>query len=175
MGSSGEARKPQALKLQEGDVIQIAFPSAPSLNTTQQVRRDGRINLGVVGELVVVDKTVEDLSKEIAKLFESQLVSNEVNVTLVSSSFVVYVTGAVLRPGKVVTDRPITAFEAVMEAGGFDFAKANTKEVIVIREEDGKTTSFTVNLKKVLDGKNPDPFMLKKSDKVFVREKFSLF
>ena len=75
-----------------------------------------------------------------------------------------------------MVDRPVSAFEAVMEAGGFDFAKANTKEVTVLREDsEGKVMTFKLNMKAVLDGKPATPFYMKPSDVIFVREKFSWF
>ena len=83
--------------------------------------------------------------------------------------------GAVLRPGKLTPDRALTAFEAVMEAGGFDEAKADSKAVTVIRTEGGEIKRFTVNLKAVLQGKQVEPFYLQAYDVVHVPERFSWF
>lgn len=80
--------------IREGDVLKLAFPGTPSLDSTQQVRRDGRISLSIVGELVVTGLTPANLEKQLAKLYASQLVSSEVSVTVVSSSFSVFVSGA---------------------------------------------------------------------------------
>ena len=78
--------------------------------------------------------------------------ARRIKVTVVSSSFAVFVTGAVVRPGKISSDRALTAFDAIMEAGGFDGNRANAKEVRVVRQEDGQTKTYTLNLKTVLDG-----------------------
>jgi len=164
-----------AQALHAGDVIKIAFPRAPTLDTTQQIRRDGKINLSLVGEVNAADQSPADLEKKLLELYASDLVSKEVRVTVVSSAFAVFVTGAVVRPGKLIPDRKLTAFEAIMEAGGFDLAKANTKTVTVIRQESGQTRNFTLNLKKVLDGKESEPFYLKAYDVIYVPEKFSWF
>jgi protein involved in polysaccharide export with SLBB domain len=85
------------------------------------------------------------------------------------------VTGAVLRPGKIMSNRPITALEAIMEAGGVDYAKANLKAVTVTRLEGGQFKTYTLNLKLVLDGQQTKPFYLKPSDIVKVPERFSWF
>jgi polysaccharide export outer membrane protein len=45
------AKAPDVQTVREGDVLKISFPGAPNLDTTQAVRRDGRISLGVVGEI----------------------------------------------------------------------------------------------------------------------------
>jgi polysaccharide export outer membrane protein len=161
--------------LREGDVLKISFPGAPNLNTEQTIRRDGRISLPIVGEVVVSDMTPAALEKDLIQRYSSQLVSKEVNVTVVSSSFSVYVSGAVMRPGKVTTDHQLSALEAVMEAGGFNTEKANTRGVVVIRNEDGKTKNYQIDLQKVLDGKSAEPFMLKPSDILMVPEKISWF
>jgi polysaccharide biosynthesis/export protein len=165
----------EAQSLRSGDVIKIAFPGAPTLDTTQQIRRDGKINLHLVGEVPAANLTPATLEKNLAGLYASELVSKEVRVTVVSSAFTVFVTGAVVRPGKLTPDRLLTAFEAIMEAGGFDVAKADTKAVTVIRQESGQTKNFTLNLKAVLEGKNAQPFYLEAYDVVYVPEKFSWF
>jgi polysaccharide export outer membrane protein len=162
--------------LREGDTLNIAFPGAPTLDKTTQIRRDGKISLPQVGEIDAAGKTPADLEKELLKLYADQLVVKQVSVSLGSSAYPIFVIGAVLRPGKVMVERPLSAFEAIMEAGGFDFARANTKEVTVLREEsDGKVTTFKLNLKATLDGKPTRPFYMKPSDVIYVRQKFSWF
>jgi hypothetical protein len=74
-----------------------------------------------------------------------------------------------------LSDHPITALECVMESGGFDFAKANLKNVTVLRQESGRLKSFTLNMKEVLDGKVTEQFYMKPSDIIYVREKFAWF
>lgn len=169
------ALQPEATVLHEGDRLRISFPGAPNLDTTQQVRTDGKIVLPVVGEMVVVGMTPAGLEKELVSRYSTQLLSKEVTVAVESSAFVVYVTGAVLRPGKILSNRPLSALEAVMEAGGFDYARANQKSVKVIRHENGQTRSYTVNLKLEMQGKSGGTFPLKASDVVYVPESFTWF
>jgi polysaccharide export outer membrane protein len=164
------------VRLREGDVIAISFPGAPTLNSSQQVRRDGKITLTLGGEIVALGKTPTELETEILKLYDAQLVVKQVVVAVNTSTFPVFVTGAVLRPGKILADRPLTVLEAVMEAGGADFARANLKEVVVVRRvEGGQTANFRVNLRDTLNGRRSEPFYLKPSDIVYVPEKFNWF
>jgi len=164
-----------SVKLTEGDTLAITFPGSPTLNTTQRIRRDGKIDLQSVGELTVVGKTPAELEKEVLKLFESQLVLKEVSVTLLSSELRVFVTGSVVHPGKILADRPISALEAIMEAGGFDYTKANQKAVAVIRHEGSTTQRYKLNLKNELSGRDVEPFALKSFDIIYVPEKFAWF
>ncbi len=167
--------RPESIVLHEGDTVHIKFPGAPAMDTTQPIRRDGRISLQIVGEIYAAGRTPSELEAELSKAYSSQLLTKEVVVTVESSAFPVYVSGAVLRPGKIVSDRPITALEAIMEAGGFDYAKANVKSVAVIRRENGQTQHFTLNLKRVLSGEDTEQFTLKPSDIIYVPERFSWF
>jgi polysaccharide export outer membrane protein len=166
----------EELTLSAGDNLRISFPAAPNLDTTQQIRSDGRLNLPMIGEVVASGKTPVALEKELIALYGPQLVSKEINVNLVSSSFIVFVSGAVQKPGKIVTDRPLSALEAIMEAGGFDTTKANMTAVVVVRQVAGRTKQFTLDLKQVFEGRqDTDTFYLKKSDIVHVPEKFTWF
>lgn len=172
---ASDSRRTESLVVREGDTLRISFPGAPNLDTQQQVRRDGRITLSLIGEFSPVGMTPVQVEQELAKLYASQIVSNEVQVTVLSSAYSVFVNGAVLRPGKITTDRPLSALEAVMEAGGFNPARANMKAVVIIRQVGGQTRNYTIDLQSVLSGRSSDPFMLEPSDIVFVPERFSWF
>ena len=140
------------------------------------MRRDGKITLSLGGEIVAAGKTPADIEKEILKLYGEQLAVKQVVVTVTSSAYPVYVSGAVLRPGKILADRPMTVLEAIMEAGGFDMAKANLKKVKVLREFEGQTVSYTIDMRKVLQGDpGTKPFYLKPADKIHVPQKFNIF
>jgi polysaccharide export outer membrane protein len=168
--------QPDEQTLQEGDVIKVSFPGTPTLQAEPQtVRLDGRVTLPILGEVVVRGETPSALEKELSKRYANQLLSNEVVVTVVSSSAAYFVSGEVLRPGKITPDRPISALEAIMEAGGFNTDQADTKAVVVIRKENGVTHNYTLNLQLVLDGKDNKQFFLKPFDIVYVPRKFSMF
>ncbi|MCX6908622.1 MAG: polysaccharide biosynthesis/export family protein [Verrucomicrobia bacterium] len=164
-----------ALKLREGDTIKIAFPGTPSLDTTQQIRRDGKVALALIGEVKAAGLTPTEFEKNLVKLYASEIVSKEVNVTVVSSNLPVYVNGAVLRPGKILSDHPLTALEAIMECGGFDFGKANPAAVTVIRYEDNQVKNYSLNLKLALEGQQVDPFYMRANDIIYVPERFAWF
>jgi polysaccharide biosynthesis/export protein len=171
----GPTTNSDLLVLHEGDVLSVSFAGAPDLNTIATIRRDGRITLKSLGEFKAAGLTPPEMEKELIKLYGPQLQTKEVTVSVQSSAFPVYVTGAVLRPGKVLSDRPINALEAVMEAGGFDYSKANLKAVRVLRNSNGQTEHFTLNLKEVLRGNKSEQFNLKPGDILYVPEKFSMF
>ena len=164
-----------AITLREGDVVRVSFPGAKQLDTAQQIRRDGKIVLPTFGEIQAAGLAPAELEKQIVEKFSSELVTKEVAVTVESSQYPVFVNGAVLRPGKIEATRPITVLEAIMEAGGFDTAKANLKSVKVIRTQGTQVKTYVVDLRPMIEGKPSTPFFVRPSDIIFVPEKFTLF
>ena len=175
VSKAGAVSKTEKVLLHEGDTVRITFPGAPELNAAQQVRRDGTVTLPLLGEFKAAGLAPADMEKELLKLYGPQLVTKQVSVTVEASAFPIFVTGAVLRPGRITSDRPITALEAIMEAGGFDYNKANLKAVSVLRNERGRTQHYTLDLKRVLSGQSAEQFYLKASDIIYVPERFSWF
>ena len=173
--SSAQSAHAEVIILREGDVIHVSFAGNPSMDTTQQIRRDGKISLALVGEVQAAGLTPEDLQNALIKLYSTQIESKQISVSLQSSTFPLFVTGAVLHPGKITSDHPITALDAIMEAGGFDETTANEKAVRIIRNEDGVMKHYTVDLKSVLSGDASKPFYLKPQDIIYVPQRFVLF
>jgi protein involved in polysaccharide export with SLBB domain len=167
----------KSLLLQEGDTLKITFPGAHNLDTIQVVRRDGKITLESIGEYDAAGKTPVAVESDLKRLYGSQLVNSEVSVTVQSSAFVVYVMGAVTRPGKIISDRPLTVLEALIEAG-IDDTRSNLKSVQIIRTDDtGHTEKWKLNLYKPLNSKTAQmpSFTLKPYDVINVPERFNFF
>ena len=173
--ASSNPADPDTFILREGDTVRVTFPGAPNLDIQQSIRRDGKLSMKLIGEYQAAGMTPSAMEKELLKLYGPQLQTKEVNVSVEASAFVVYVSGAVLRPGKVLAERPLNALEAIMEAGGFDNTKANMKKVYIVRHENGATQHFTVNLKGVLHGEDTQIFKLRPLDIIYVPEKFQWF
>jgi len=167
----------KSLVLQEGDTISVDFPGAPSFNIVQMIRRDGKVTLKSYGEYVAAGKTPADMEEELKKIYEKQLVNNEVSVTVQSSGFVVYVMGAIGRPGKLVSDKPLSPMEALIESG-IDTTRSNLKAVTVIRTDaSGHTEKFKLNLYNGIHKKGAQmpSFTLKPNDIINVPERFSFY
>lgn len=161
--------------VQIGDVIRVTFPGATNLNLIQPVRVDGMLSLGQAGEIKALDKTQKDLEAEILKIFSPDLIVKEVTVQVESIGFPVFVSGAVLRPGKVLVNRSVTVMEAIMEAGGYDPNKADLRKVQVIRQSNGVQKNILLNLNDTLSMSTTKPFHLRPSDIVVVPERFVFF
>ncbi|HMJ66656.1 MAG TPA: polysaccharide biosynthesis/export family protein [Candidatus Binatia bacterium] len=163
---------PAPAALREGDVIQVSFATSTNLNVTQRIPLDGQLSMQFIGKVKASGQTPHELEKTLEKMYEPQLRGAEpITVTLVTSAAAVYVSGAVVRPGKIPLDRPMTVLDAVMEAGGVDANRAKLSGVTVLRVENGRRISRRVNLKKALEGKDATLLYLKPYDTVYVPEK----
>lgn len=161
--------------LSEGDVLKITFPGSPNLDTAQPIRRDGKLNLPLIGEVQAAGLSPSALQDKLVQAYGSQVASKEITVQVQSSTFAVFVTGAVIHPGKILADHPLTALDSVMEAGGFNYDTADMKHVLVDRNENGVMQHYTLNLKALLTGKATKSFYLQPGDYVFVPERFMPF
>lgn len=169
-GAPGAVTSP-ATQLREGDVIQVAFEAETNLNTVAKIQLDGSVVLPMVGGVQAVGKTLQDLQADLRQRYERLIKISELTVTLASTSASVYISGAVLRPGRIPLDRPLTVMEAIMEVGGFNLTRAKPSDVSVLRMENGQQKRYRVNLKSALREGDTQPFQLKPFDIVHVPEK----
>ncbi|HEV2319530.1 MAG TPA: polysaccharide biosynthesis/export family protein [Verrucomicrobiae bacterium] len=174
-GQQANSSQPQPTILRQGDVVKISFPGAANLNETEQIRLDGKISMPLVGDVQAAGLTPDQLQQNLVKLYAPQISSSDVTVAIESASFPVYVTGCVLSPGRISSNQPLTVLEAIMEAGGFDYSRANLRKIHVIRRENDTSQSYVLNLNAVLKGEDKNDFFLQPNDIVYVPEKFAWF
>ena len=168
---SGGLTNPSAdisnVKLSAGDVVKITFSGAPELTQTQKIRTDGRVNLPMIGEVSAAGKTLTEFQGELVHSYKSQLKNNDVLVTLESGAGQVTVSGAVARPGKIEFDRPMTVFQAIMQAGGTT-QYGTLKKVRVVRIANGEQQSQVIDLTGTLKGRSSEVVYVKDGDVIFV-------
>jgi polysaccharide export outer membrane protein len=82
----------------------------------------------------------------------------------------IFVFGQVKNPGQIQMKKSdqLTLLRAIAQAGGFG-DRARKSSVLITRREKGKEIKIKVNVKKILNGKQPD-FILKPNDVVYVKE-----
>ncbi|MEN9535912.1 MAG: hypothetical protein RIR37_1185, partial [Verrucomicrobiota bacterium] len=104
--------------LSAGDEVKVTFRGAPELDTRQKIPASGRLSLPTVGDVQAAGRTIAALQANLTALYQPHLQDPNVQVTLENAAAGVYVSGEVLRPGRIPLDRPMTVLEAVMESGG---------------------------------------------------------
>ena len=154
-----------------GDVIRLDFPGAPELSQSQRIRPDGRITLPIIGEVTASGVTFASFQKDLETKYNSQLKNSEVLISLDSSSTrTITVDGAVRTAGSIPIEHPLTAFEAIMMAGGFT-EDADMRKVQVIRMVNGQDRSVFVDLRAAMRG-NPAPALkVQAGDIIYVPDK----
>lgn len=162
------ASKPSG-NLAAGDEISVSFSGAPELNTKQKIQPNGRVSLPTVGDVSAAGKSINNLQQSLTSLYQVHLQDPTVVVSLESAAAGVYLSGEVLRPGKIPLDRPMTALEAIMEAGGFT-KFANPKQVVVVRNQHGKQQRYVLNINDTLSGMQSSPFYLRPYDVIYVKQ-----
>jgi len=157
--------------LSPGDEIRVVFSGAPDLNTQQKIQPNGKVSLPTIGEVSAAGRSVTSLQQSLTALYQPHLQDSTVTVSLAGSAAGVYVSGSVLRPGKIPLDRPMTVLEAVMEAGGFG-PMANPKQVVVVRNQGGKSRNYVLNLHQALNSAESTPFYVRPYDVIYVKESY---
>ncbi|WP_339738799.1 polysaccharide biosynthesis/export family protein [uncultured Maricaulis sp.] len=153
-----------------GDSVDVTVHSAPELSSTAEIGPDGRINLPLLANVMVANKTDYEIASVIADAYaRNVLVSPIVEVrraTLGPQNIIV--GGEVNSPGLIALPSPIGALEAVMLAGGFRDT-ASRQVAILRRGAGGGLMLRTVNLRDALRGRDgADALQLRRNDIVFV-------
>lgn len=165
---------PPVLAISAGDVLQMTFPGATNLNGVHRVGPAGAITMPTIGQVHAAGKTVSELEAELEQLYARDLNKNDVVITLTGSANVVYVTGSVLSPGRVLMDRPLTALEAILESGGFT-PDANMSRVTITRYIGAENYTWVLDLTPLREGGPVPRFYLWPRDALYVPKKMQWF
>ncbi len=169
------------IKIKRGDLLGIKISSLnPSedllYNSTSMgalenkagylVDQKGCIRLHNIGEIIVEDLTVNQLSKILEKELFPYLKDRIVSISFLNRGVLIF--GEVGNPQLLPLDKNnITIIEAITSSGSItDFA--NGKEVLIIRSEGDKKTYKTVNLEDVNIIKSPW-YYLQNGDMVYIK------
>lgn len=152
-----------------GDVLRIDVWKEQEVSSTVTIRPDGRISLPLTKDIDVNNLTPIEIQKVLTAELGKFLSSPDVTVIVQQiNSKKIYVMGQVSRAGSLVMVSPMTIVQALSEAGG-PTEYANTKRVLVLRNDAGKQTRFTFNYKDFLKGDSaPGNIELKPGDTIVV-------
>ncbi len=133
------------------------------------VDRDGNIAFPVFGTIKVGGKTCRELSAEIQQMLIDGSYIKDAVVNTKIMSFKVTVLGDVKNPGvqKFEGER-LSVLEAIGKAGDLNNS-AKREEVLVVREEDGKRVTYTVDLRDPRSVFESPAYYLQQNDVVYVQ------
>jgi len=163
-------RTPGDYRLCAGDELDIKFFYQPTLNESVVIRPDGKISLQLVGDLQAAGKTPEELRLVLKEKYTQHIQVPEVAVILkVFQKMRVFIGGEVKIPQMLPLQNPLTALQAIFQAGGFMDTADPDKTLLVRDTGDGKPKIFQLNLGKMLRGEGQEGLLfLHPSDIVFV-------
>ena len=162
-----------SLTLSAGDVLDVKFFYLPELDESQIVRPDGFMTLQLIGDVSVQGKTPAELHRELLKRYATHLKNPSLTIMVRRmNDSRAWVAGEVKRPGPVQMPGRMTVLEAVMDVGGGTRPTADMKNVLVVRQRDGRNYGYLVNLHDVLKGKEGASFFLQPRDVVYVPPTF---
>ena|SRR5687768_14062456 len=136
------------------DLLSIMFWKDKDMSSDTYVRPDGRIALPLLNDVQAAGLTPEQLRLKLTE--ESKKYMEDANITVVVrqiNSRRVFITGEVTKPGPYPITSPTTVMQLISLAGGLrEFA--NSKKIVIMRNESGKPVTLAFNYKDVVAGKN---------------------
>jgi polysaccharide export outer membrane protein len=125
-----------------GDTISIKVYNEPDLNVAVKVAKTGLVKMPLIGNIQVIGKTTEQLSKEIEQAyFDGYLVDPSVAVNI-EAYRPFYIRGAVVYSGSYDFEFDLTVDQAIAIAGGLK-DRASDNKWFVIRGEDKQRLPVT--------------------------------
>jgi polysaccharide export outer membrane protein len=136
------------------DVLAIVFWRDKDMSTETTVRPDGKITLPLINEVQAAGLTPEQLRDYLQEAAKKYLEDPNVSVVVKAiNSRKVFITGQVAKPGAYPLSGPTTVMQLIAMAGGLN-EYADTKHILIMRNEGGKPVAYPFNYKDVLNRKN---------------------
>jgi polysaccharide export outer membrane protein len=117
-----------------GDTINVRVYEQENITATGKIRRDGRIALPLVGEVVAAGKHPSDLAHEIETRLKEFIVTPRVTVNVeLSQPVTITAIGEIKNVGALTLEPPSRLIEAIAQAGGpTEFA--DKSRIFVLRQ-----------------------------------------
>jgi polysaccharide export outer membrane protein len=152
------------------DVLYIhVWGEEKTLSKQVTVRIDGKISMPLVDDIQATGITPLQLKEKLTERLKDFVEAPNVTVIVMeANSFKVYVSGQVKSPGVLRLRTETSLAQAISMVGGLT-EWANQSKIIVIRKENGKEKRFTINYKKIVQGKDLNSNInLKRGDTIIV-------
>jgi len=174
-GSASAANLSGDYVLQPLDLIHVEVFQEPDLERSVRLTRESTVNLPLVGNVNLKEKTVNEAAAIIRQLYDKDYIVNpQITITVLDyNQRKVDVLGSVNTPG-TITFRPeqkMGLIEAITRAGGFTRLADRSKVKLTRTLPDGTTQNFIIDVDDLIQGKSADPWYLQKEDIIYVPER----
>ena len=150
------------------DTLHVSVWKEPDLTATLPVRPDGKISLPLLNDVQAAGLTPMQLADSLTAKLRKYIAEPQVTVVVtLMNSQKVFLLGEVLHTGAVPLLPNMTVLQVLSTAGFSQFA--NTKNIYVLRTENGKQEKLPFNYKAVIKGEHMEQnIFLKPGDTVVV-------
>jgi polysaccharide export outer membrane protein len=152
-----------------GDVLGLEVWKDPDLTRSLVVLADGKVNVPLIGEVTVVDRTIADVKKELEERLSSFVPKPVLTLEVKQcNSLFIYVLGRVNTPGRSALASTVNVLQALAMHGGLNpFAKGG--DIKIFRTENGKKQIIPFDYDEVTkDGRIEQNIDLKRGDVIYV-------
>jgi polysaccharide export outer membrane protein len=177
---TGQNETPRVLidsyKMAVADQIQINVWKNPELSLSEPIRPDGKISVPLVGDVMAVGLTPEELAEVIEEQLSTYVKNPNVTIVLTSMPGQEYlsrirVVGSVGRSISIAYRQGMTVLDAVLEAGSVDLYADSNRTKLHRRTENGSET-YDIRLEDMMeDGDMTTNVILMPGDIITVPER----
>lgn len=133
------------------DNLHISVWKEPDLTNTLPVRPDGKISMPLLNDVQAAGLTPMQLADSLTEKLKKYLADPRVTVVVTQmNSQRIYVLGEVLHSGAIPLLPNMTVLQALATAGFTQFA--NTKNIYVLRTQNGKQQKMPFNYRQAMKG-----------------------
>ena len=161
--------------LQPLDLVHVEVYQEPDLERSVRLSRESTVNLPLVGNVDLKDKTVNQAAADIRQLYDKDYIVNpQITLTVLDyNQRKVDVLGSVNEPGTVAfrPEQKMGLIEAITRAGGFTRLADRSKVKLTRNQPNGSTQTYIIDVDDLIQGKSSDPWYLQKEDIIFVPER----
>lgn len=160
---------PPGYMIGAGDLLSIVFWRDKDMSADVTVRPDGKISIPLINEIVAAGSTPEELRARLTEAAGKLITDPDVTVVVKEiHSRNVYITGNIAKPSTYPMNGEMTVLQLIAVSGGL-LDWAHSKDIKIIRTENGKQRVFQFNYKDFLEQRRPaDNIVLKPGDTVVV-------
>ena len=151
---SGPSVLTKSYKMAVGDQLQINVWKNPELSFSAPIRPDGKISVPLIGEVMAVGNTPEQLAADIERKLSTYVKSPNVTVILTSlqgHAFLsrIRITGAVEQNISIDYHQGMTVLDAVLEAGSVT-VYADSNDTKLYRRTAKGAQTYDIRLKDIM-------------------------
>jgi polysaccharide biosynthesis/export protein len=136
------------------DVLVVVYWRDKDMSTEVSVRPDGKISLPLLNDVQAAGLTPAQLRDHLIEASKEYFEDPSVTIVVRQmNSRKVFITGEVNKPGPYPLVASTTVLQLISIAGGLH-EYADSKKILIVRNENGRPVSFPFNYKDVISRKN---------------------